>query len=128
MRICATLSKGAAQLANQCVAKPPLEPSCLHPPSEAAALFWAANIHTLLEPRSKAASHCLPLNGAFVHTDACWRVRTQGGREGLGKEAQYKGTCHPKMSTDDDGKRGARWRMHPSWLLEDANGEFSVQW
>lgn len=44
----------------------------------------------------------------------------------MGKGAEYKDTCHPERSADEDVKRGSRWRMHPSSLLEDANEEFSV--
>lgn len=44
----------------------------------------------------------------------------------MGKGAEYKDTCHPERSADEDVKRGSRWRMHPGSLLEDANEEFSV--
>lgn len=67
------------------------------------ALFWDANIHTLLEPQIKGGAPRLPLNGSFVQTEACEEVGP-GQRGGAGRGAPYKDTCHPERPADDDVK------------------------
>lgn len=96
---------------------------CLRPSCEVAALFWDANIHTLLEPQIK---------GGVPPPASQWSLCADGSRpveseprdrgRGWGGGAQHKDTCHPEKSTDRDVKRGARWRMFPQPLWEDANG------
>ena len=99
---------------------------CLQPARQAAALFGDANIHTLLEPQIKGGVP-RPASQWSLCADGSQRgVRTQAEGVGLGKGAQHKDTCLPQKPEDDEVKSGARWRMHPSSPLEDANGEFSV--
>lgn len=52
---------------------------------EASALLWDANIHTLLEAQIKGGIPQPLLNGPFVQTEACKRVRIQAEQEGLGR-------------------------------------------
>lgn len=67
------------------------------------ALFWDANIHTLLEPQIKGGAPPPPLNGSFVQREACEEVGPRQ-RGGAGEGAQCTDTCHPEKLADDGVK------------------------
>lgn len=79
------------------------------PASQAPALFWDANIHTLLEPQIKGS-----IPPPASQWPLCAREFEHGEREGLGRGAQHKDTCHPAKSAGHDVKRDARWRTEPA--------------
>lgn len=96
----------------------PLPPAS-QPASQAAALFWDANIHTLLEPQIKGGVP-RPASQWFLCADRSLRgVRTQAERRGC-EGAQYKDTRHPEKPAEDEAKRGTRWRMYPArcWKMQ----------